>query len=128
MNLTILAQTLDTIEAANDNATGNASHSFPPTLRDDLEHLTNRTPARTPAERAWRINRLARAVENEWCDEWLSPLASATIRDAQPNASSEDTAELVRFMDGLDPDVVGPIPAAVVRALAAAAKGLNRLN
>ena len=128
MNLTILAQTLDTIEAANDNATGNANRPFPPTLRDELEHLSNRTPARTPAERMWRLNRLARAIENEWCDEWLSPLASATIRDGQANAASEDTVELVRFVDGLDPEVVGQIPAAVVRALDAAAKGLNRLN
>jgi hypothetical protein len=37
-----------------------------------------------------------------------------------------DTAELVRFVDGLDPDVVGTIPAAVVRALDAAERAIRQ--
>jgi len=82
--------------------------------------------ARTPSQRLWRIARLARAVENEWCNERVSPLLSAFVRDTQTDEASADAAELVRFVDGLDPDVVGPIPAAVVRALDAAARTIRQ--
>ena len=126
MDLLTLAQALDTIEAANDRAACSADRPFPSALRDHLERLANQTPARTPAERAWRINRLARAVDNDWRDECLSPLSSATIRDYRAAAPSEDAAELARFVDGLDPDVVGPIPAAVVRALDAAERTIRQ--
>jgi hypothetical protein len=87
MDLSYLARTIDTIEAIYGSEIGSLVHPFPLELYDDLESLANKTPARTRAERAWRINRLARAVENDWRDELLSLLSSATIRDYRAPAA-----------------------------------------
>ena len=50
-------------------------------LASELERRIGDRPADCLGVALWRARRLARAVANNWCDEFAQPLAAALERD-----------------------------------------------